>query len=73
MLKADASSATKYEEHGFLVLLLGSGSLRAAPVPSGRADNWSGTTNPIFPRPCAKLWQADPDGCVAGTRQHDGN
>lgn len=55
MLKADAISATKYEEHGFLVLLLSPGSLRAAPVPSGRADERSGATNPIFPRACAKL------------------
>ena len=71
MLKADAASATKYEEHGFLVLLVSPGSLRAAPVPSGLANNRSRTTNPIFPRARAKLQQTDPNGCVAGTCQHD--
>ncbi|PYU64611.1 MAG: hypothetical protein DMG49_26150 [Acidobacteria bacterium] len=72
MLKADAS-ANKYEEHGFLVMLVSPDSLRAAPVPSGRANNRSGTTVPIFPRAYAKLQQADPNGCVAGTCQHDGH
>jgi hypothetical protein len=71
MLKADAASATKYEEHGFLVMLVGGDSFRTAPVSSGRANNRSGTTSPVFPRACAKLRQADPNGCVAGTCQRD--
>jgi hypothetical protein len=41
MLKADATSANQYEERGFLVMLVNPGNLRDAPVPSGRANNWS--------------------------------
>ena len=71
MLKADATSANNYEEHGFLVMLVGRDSFRIASVSSGRANNRSGTTSPVFPRACAKLQQADPNGCVAGTCQLD--
>jgi hypothetical protein len=71
MLKADANFANKYEEHSFLVMLVGRDSFRTALVASGRANNRSETPSAVFPRACAKLQQAHPNGCVAGTCQHD--
>jgi hypothetical protein len=41
MLKADATSANQYEDRGFLVMLVKPGSLRAAPVSSGCANQRS--------------------------------